>query len=186
MTRADLLALVQSVAEAAARCVGAKPSQTERRAAVHAPTFGRRDRQAVELAARAGAWRANGGAAGSPDADLSVAAVLALRERVQRQRDERARMLAADDAALAVLDETARIYDAATVREAAEACGVWGIVARLIVIDSGCDTMVCMVNDPQTAEYVRGLERRIANRGESVALLDACDAIIRRRAGVPT
>lgn len=197
MTRADLLALVQSVAEAAARCVGAKPSQTQRAVHEDGPhwhdvTHGLPMARRVVLAARAGAWRANGEHRGpaSPtgdrpeDAATAAAAVLALRERVQRQRDERARLLAADDEALRVIDETARIYDAATVREAAESLGVWGIVARLIVIDSGCDTMVCMVNDPQTAEYVRGLERRIANRGESVSLLAACDAILRRRAEV--
>lgn len=183
MTRADLLALVQSVAEAAARCVGAKPSQTERRAAVHAPTFGRRDRQAVELAARAGAWRANGGAAGSPDADLSVAAVLALRERVQRQRDERARMLAADDAALRVLDETARIYDAATVREAvAEAFpGAIGVVdgTRIIL------TALAFTTDDERGPWGRApLADAVRRIVDGHRVLAACDAILRRRAEV--
>ena len=177
MTAPDLRALVRAIAEAAAPHVGARPSQTQHHTRTFGPHFGDElrsiSRQTVHLAARAGAWRAKGYERGTPGAPLDAAAVLALRERLQAQRDERARLLAADDAALRVLDETARVYDAATLDAA--------------IIET-CERLHCDVTRwrvkvaaglPPTAPWSR---TQIDRAAESDAFTIACDAILRRRA----
>ena len=162
MSAPDLRALVRAIAEAAAPHVGARPSQTQHHVARHGPWLAHRE-QTVALAARAGRWRTTAHGRGPTVAAqsdaLDAATVLALRERLQAQRDERARMLAADDAALRVLDETARVYDAE------------------------------MVNDVLASQRIVGLYPDGPwSRAEVICLtydqsvVDACDAILRRRA----
>lgn len=115
--------------------------------------------------------------------NASPVAVLALRDRVQAQRDERARLLAADDAALRVIDETARIYDAATVREAvAEAFpGCAGVDKGVRIIL----TALAFATDDERGPWCRA---PLCNAARGVVdghrVLDACDAILRRRAEV--
>lgn len=167
MTRDDLTALVRSVAEAAARCVGAEPRHTDGLLDLRGPHFTGR-RQVVTLTARAGGWCAKGRAEGptiaSDNPAINAAAVLALRERLAAQRDERARLLAADEAALRTLDETARLYDAATVGE----------VMRGAMRDAALEYLRAEGNvGPWTRREVDGV----------MGLAAACDAILRRRAG---
>ena len=184
MTRDDLSALMRDIAEAAARCVGADPLRTEPHVGIHGPYFSAR-RQSVELAARAGDWRVKGSAVGSTvqtaNPALNAAAVLALRERLTAQAEERrrllaadeaalrvldktARLLAADEAALRTLDETARLYDAATVGE----------VMRGAMRDAALEYLRAEGNvGPWTRREVDGV----------MGLAAACDAILRRRAG---
>lgn len=179
VTRDDLRALMRDIAEAAARCVGAKPAQTAGNVAVHGPNFGDRIhgimRQTVHLAARATAhWTAKGYANGPADLSveltpaLAAAAVLALRERLTAQAEERRRLLAADEAALRVLDETARLYDEATVADAVREGG-------------GDDDLVRWVSHTITQRVGGPGPWTRADVREAVA--DACDAILRRRAG---
>lgn len=188
----DLRALAHDIAEAAARCVGAKPRQTQGHTRRHGPHFGDMragiTRQTVHLAARAGAWRAECYERGTPGDALDAATVLALRERVQRQRDERARLLAADDAALDVIDATARIYDAATVAEAARGLApdeVGGdraaasVLRVLRVFDDGADA------SPWTGAAIDRAANCLVLDGRPIALRDACDAIRRRAAEAP-
>ncbi len=187
MTRADLLTLVSAIAHAAAEHVRATPAQTQRSVREHGPHFGDAIHglpitRRVVLAARAGQWGASGshrGAAtlngGAPeDAATAAAAVLALRERVQRQHLERSRLLDADAAALRVIDEMARIYSADVVREA---------VGR-----------ICPGDADEVSRVLRGLAYGVpgdagpwtradtARIGSDVR--DACDEVIRERAGV--
>ncbi len=167
MTRDDLTALVHDIAEAAARCVGAEPRHTDGLLDLRGPHFTGR-RQVVTLTARAGGWCAKGRAEGptiaSDNPAINAAAVLALRERLAAQRDERARLLAADEAALRTLDETARLYDAATVGE----------VMRGAMRDAALEYLRAEGNvGPWTRREVDGV----------MGLAAACDAILRRRAG---
>ena len=170
MTRNDLTALVRTIAEAAARCVGAEPRHTNGHVGVHGPWWTTR-RQAVALAARAGDWRAKGRAEGptvaAENPAINAAAVLALRERLAAQRDERARLLAADEAALRAVDEGARIYDAATVAAAVREGGGDDDLARWV---ERTITERVGGSGPWTRAEVRD------------ATADACDAILRRRA----
>lgn len=188
MTRDDLTALMHDIAEAAARCVGANPSQTAGNVAVHGPHFGDRIhgimRQTVHLTARATArWTAKGYANGPADLSaeftpaLGVAAVLALRERLTAQRDERARLLAADEAALRTLDETARIYDAATVAEAVETLGAADAeLHRSLWRALAAETPEGPWSRHRVLDAARWWPR-------PWALAAACDAILRHRAG---
>ena len=180
MTRDDLTALVRSVAEAAARCVGAEPRHTDGLLDLRGPHFTGR-RQVVTLTARAGGWCAKGRAEGptiaSDNPAINAAAVLALRERLAAQRDERARLLAADEAALRTLDETARLYDAATV---AEACGV---VARDGQRCTGADDLRSYVLDDLRHEPPSWTRHQLRLAACSADVAAACDAILRRRAG---
>lgn len=187
MTRDDLLTLVADIAHAAAEHVRATAAQTQRSVHEHGPHFGDAKHglpltRRVVLAARAGQWGANGshrGAAtlkgnGPEDAATAAAAVLALRERVQRQHLTRSRLLDADAAALRVIDEMARIYSADVVREA---------VGR-----------ICPGDEGEVARVLRGLaygqpgdvgpwtRADMARIGSDVR--DACDEVIRERAGV--
>ena len=103
MTR-SIAEIMRAVASAAAAIVGAKPST------VHgwAQRFGAgiSDHQVtVELYARASAWRASARVTGLHGRGVDLDALLVLRVRVQHQRDKRVRLLAADDAALRVIDE---------------------------------------------------------------------------------
>lgn len=187
MTRDDLLTLVSAIAHAAAEHVRATPAQTQRSVHEHGPHFGDARHglpitRRVVLAARAGQWGANGshrGAAtlngGAPEDDATAAAaVLALRERVQRQHLDRSRLLDADAAALRVIDETARIYSADVVREA---------VGR-----------ICPGDEGEVSRVLRGLAYGVpgdtgpwtradmARIGSDVR--DACDEVIAERAKV--
>ena len=103
MTRSNA-EIMRAVASAAAAVVGARPST------VHgwAQRFGAgiSDHEVtVELYARASAWSASARVTGLHGRGVDLDALRALRERMQHQRDRRVRMLAADDAALRVLDE---------------------------------------------------------------------------------
>lgn len=96
--------IMRAVASAAAAVVGAKPST------VHgwAQRFGAwiSDHYVtVELYARAASWSASARVTGLRKRGIYLDALISLRERVQHQRDKRARLLAADDAALRVIDE---------------------------------------------------------------------------------
>ena len=181
MSAPDLRALVRAIAEAAAPHVGARPSQTQHHVARHGPWLAHRE-QTVALAARAGRWRTKAHGRGPTVAAqsdaLDAAAVLALRERLQHQRDERARLLAADDAALRVLDEAARVYDAAAVDEA---CGVVAAQNGYEVSADGLRHHIrqCLALDAATPPWSR-MQVYMAGAGNDIA--DACDAILRRRA----
>lgn len=174
MTAPDLRALVRAIAEAAAPHVGARPSQTQHHVARHGPWLAHRE-QTVALAARAGRWRTKAHGRGPTVAAqsdaLDAAAVLALRERLQHQRDERARLLAADDAAL-------RVYDAAAVDEA---CGVVAAQNGYEVSADGLRHHIrqCLALDAATPPWSR-MQVYMAGAGNDIA--DACDAILRRRA----
>jgi len=180
VTHDDLSALMRDIAEAAARCVGADPLRTEPHVGIHGPYFSAR-RQSVELAARAGDWRVKGSAVGSTvqtaNPALNAAAVLALRERLTAQAEERWRLLAADEAALRVLDAEARLYDAATV---AEACGV---VARDGQRCTGADDLRSYVLDDLRHEPPPWTRHQLRLAACSADVAAACDAILRRRAG---
>ena len=180
MTAPDLRALVRAIAEAAAPHVGARPSQTQHHTRTFGPHFGDElrsiSRQTVHLAARAGAWRAKGYERGTPGAPLDAAAVLALRERLQHQRDERARMLAADDAALRVLDAEARLYDVAAV---AEALGDMRDGADPDALAWHASPLTTLDARGQKPPWSRAEIRRTTLAAD---LVDACDAILRRRA----
>ena len=173
MTPADLNTLARDIAEAAAKCVGAE------RALSSAAVGGDSATATAAVVARAGNWRADYigpvGKRGADEAALNSAAVLALRDRVVAQREERARMLAADDAALRVIDETARIYDAATAEEAVDmACARFEVNAATRTAN-----VRARLRDgkwPKTRREMEFADGRIA---------DACDAILRRRAGTP-
>lgn len=171
MTHDDLSALMRDVAEAAARCVGSEPRHTAGNLELRGPHFTGR-RQVVTLAARAGDWRAQGRAEAATIATenpaLNAAAVLALRERLTAQAEERRRLLAADEAALRVLDAEARIYDAAAVADAVREGGGDDDLVRWV---SHTITQRVGGPGPWTRADVRD------------ATADACDAILRRRAG---
>ena len=172
MTPADLNTLARDIAEAAAKCVGAE------RALSSAAVGGDSATATAAVVARAGNWRADYigpvGKRGADEAALNSAAVLALRDRVVAQREERARMLAADDEALRVIDATARVYDAETVMEAASATGDRAVILRMWLDGEG----------PWSRERVASA-LTMAQEHDPAATLDACDAILRRRAGTP-
>ena len=130
----------------------------------HAGLFGQ--------SARAGDWRVKGSAVGptaqTDNPALNAAAVLALRERLTAQAEERRRLLAADEAALRVLDAEARIYDAAAVADAVREGGGDDDLVRWV---SHTITQRVGGPGPWTRADVRD------------ATADACDAILRRRAG---
>ncbi len=179
MTAPDLRALVRAIAEAAAPHVGARPSQTQHHVARHGPWLAHRE-QTVALAARAGRWRTKAHGRGPTVAAqsdaLDAAAVLALRERLQAQRDERARLLAADDAALRVIDETARLYDVAAV---AEALGDMRDGADPDALAWHASPLTTLDARGQKPPWSRAEIRRTTLAAD---LVDACDAILRRRA----
>ncbi len=169
MTPEALNTLARDIAEAAAKCVGREPSQAE------SATYPIGGREAAGITCAAGDWRLHATAVGpvgatAPDA-LNSAAVLALRDRVVAQREERARMLAADDAALRVIDETARVYDAATIVETAGDNAARADAMRRWLDGRG----------PWSRE--EAMVAVTVTRGNPSATLDACDAILRRRAG---
>ena len=75
-------------------------------------------------------------------------------------------MLAADDAALRVIDETARVYDAETLVEALWAVRrEWAALVRLESVPWSRSSLMRIHDGPR--------------------VVDACDAILRRRAGTP-
>ena len=162
--------LTNDIAEAAAKCVGGEAG-TFVLPAGEAP-HGVRGATVSAHADKWTVWSENFGA-GDRDA-VNSAAVLALRDRVVAQREERARMLAADDEALRVIDETARVYDAATVMEAAGATGDRAVILRMWLDGEG----------PWSRERVASALTMVQEH-DSAATLDACDAILRRRAGTP-
>lgn len=171
MTPADLNTLAHDIAEAAAKCVGGEAG-TFVLPAGEAPHGVR----GATVSAHAGEWTVWSENFGAGDRDaLNSAAVLALRDSVVAQREERARMLAADDAALRVIDETARVYDAETLDAA---------------IVETCERLHCDVTRwrvkvaaglPPAAPWTRAQVDRAAE-GDAFTL--ACDAILRRRAGM--
>ena len=173
MTPADLNTLTRDIAEAAAKCVGAE------RALSSAAVGGDSATATAAVVARAGNWRADYigpvGKRGADEAALNSAAVLALRDRVVAQREERARMLAADDAALRVIDE-APLYDVTTVR-----AGVAAVIADSPGRDWTWEGLV-MSALPTFGPW-RRRDLSLASGGDR--LVDACDAILRRRAGTP-
>ncbi len=168
VTPEALNTLARDIAEAAAKCVGA--DNCDGRVATHRQGTS----AAVQLIAEAADWRAEGHAVGAEGDALNAAAVLALRDRVVAQREVRARMLAADDAALRVIDETARVYDAATVTEAAGATGDRAVILRMWLDGEG----------PWSREDV-SVAVTMAQHHSVGEVLDACDAILRRRAVAP-
>lgn len=160
MTPEAIDALARDIAEAAAKCI---------RDGAHTV-----EGHAVTVIVPGSDWRVSAHVLGKETAALRCAAVLALRDCVVAQREERARMLAADDAALRVIDETARIYDAATLNTAiGDVCAkhernpdAWRRdVARWLTEPS-----------PWTRAQLGDVPS-----GETFA--DACDAVLRRRAG---
>mgnify|MGYP003480833021 FL=1 len=174
MTPADLNTLARDIAEAAAKCVGAE------RALSSAAVGGDSATATAAVVARAGNWRADYigpvGKRGADEAALNSAAVLALRDRVVAQREERARMLAADDAALRVIDETARVYDAETVAEAVKATG-------RELTHEGAYPLLAATLDALGEDDAPWTRAQVDEWDSGIA--DACDAILRRRAGTP-
>ena len=161
MTPEALNALARDIAEAAAKCIRAGATAV--------------NGHAITVIVPDSDWRVDAYALGEETDALRCAAVLALRDRVVAQREERARMLAADDAALRVIDETARIYDAATAEEAVDmACARFEVNAATRTAN-----VRARLRDgkwPKTRREMEFADGRIA---------DACDAILRRRAGTP-
>ena len=174
MTPEALNTLARDIAEAAAKCVGAE------RALSSAAVGGDSATATAAVVARAGNWRADYigpvGKIGAPGTALNSAAVLALRDRVAAQQEERARMLAADDAALRVIDETARVYDAETVAEAVRATG-------REFTHEGAYPLLAATLDALGEDDAPWTRARVDLWDSAIA--DACDAILRRRAGTP-
>ena len=172
MTPADLNTLARDIAEAAAKCVGAE------RALSSAAVGGDSATATAAVVARAGNWRADYigpvGKRGADEAALNSAAVLALRDRVVAQREERARMLRADKAALKAIDTRAGLYDEATVREA---CAV---AADPSAPPDLADRIVADLHEFDPPPWSRAQVHY-----ECGWALDACDAILRCRAGTP-
>lgn len=173
MTPEALNTLARYIAEAAAKCVGATTAlqSTGRAEVTPSPTLASPRGEYVSIVADARGWSARAEVHGAPSAALNSAAVLALRDRVAAQREERARMLAADDAALRVIDETARVYDAATIVETAGDNAARADAMRRWLDGRG----------PWSRE--EAMVAVTVTRGNPSATLDACDAILRRRAG---
>ena len=174
MTPEALSNLTNDVAEAAAKCMGAEPSQAG--ASIRRHIAG--ESAVVACSAWAGEWSARASSpAGHNGTDaLNSAAVIALRDRVVAQREERARMLAADDAALRVIDETARVYDAETVAEAVRATG-------REFTHEGAYPLLAATLDALGEDDAPWTRARVDLWDSDIA--DACDAILRRRAGTP-
>lgn len=179
MTPEALNTLARDIAEAAAKCVGAPAARTRGDAgSSEVSPCADRDTITVAIAATAALWRAYGDAHGALGAALNSAAVLALRDRVVAQREERARMLAADDAALRVIDATARMYDAALIGEAVSA--MESDPAEVTRMQRGVFAHLTAGNLD-----VRGPWTRAQVDEWDSGIADACDAILRRRAGTP-
>ncbi len=85
-------------------------------------------------------------------------------------------MLAADDAALRVIDETARVYDAETVAEAVRATG-------REFTHEGAYPLLAATLDALGEDDAPWTRARVDLWDSGIA--DACDAILRRRAGTP-
>lgn len=176
MTPEALNTLVRDIAEAAAKCVGAE------RALSSAAVGGDSATATAAVVARAGNWRADYigpvGKRGADEAALNSAAVLALRDRVVAQRFEREKMLRADLAALDVIDGTARMYDAALIGEAVSA--MESDPAEVTRMQRGVFAHLTAGNLD-----VRGPWTRAQVDEWDSGIADACDAILRRRAGTP-
>jgi hypothetical protein len=171
--------LARDIAEAAAKCVGCEArsvagATNEMSAWSHTDAA----RVSVSVAADAGEWKAYACADGHTGAALNSAAALALRDRVVAQREERARMLAADDAALRVIDGSARMYDAALIGEAVSA--MESDPAEVTRMQRGVFAHLTAGNPD-----VRGPWTRAQVDEWDSGIADACDAILRRRAGTP-
>lgn len=177
MTPADLNSLARDIAEAAAKCV---VSSVVVGKADAVPAWTREDPGAVAIivTARAGEWLACGDIHGHPSTALNAAAVLALRDRVAAQWEEREKMLRADLAALDVIDGTARMYDAALIGEAVSA--MESDAAEVTRMQRGVFAHLTAGNPD-----VRGPWTRAEVDEWDSAIADACDAILRRRAGTP-
>lgn len=172
MTPEALNTLARDIAEAAAKCVGA--DNCDGRVATHRQGAS----AAVQLIADAADWRAEGHAVGTEGATLNSAAVLALRDRVVAQRFEREKMLRADLAAIEVIDGTARMYDAALIGEAVAA--MESDPAEVTRMQRGVFAHLTAGNLD-----VRGPWTRAQVDEWDSGIADACDAILRRRAGTP-
>ena len=171
MTPADLNTLARDIAEAAAKCVGAEFVNV----GASARTYTAGETAVAACSAWAGEWSAQASSpAGHNGTALNSAAVLALRDRVAAQQEERARMLAADDAALRVIDETARVYDAET--EAVRATG-------REFTHEGAYPLLAATLDALGEDDAPWTRARVDLWDSAIA--DACDAILRRRAGTP-
>lgn len=177
MTPADLNSLARDIAEAAAKCV---VSSVVVGKADAVPAWTREDPGAVAIivTARAGEWLACGDIHGHPSTALNAAAVLALRDRVAAQWEEREKMLRADLAALDVIDGTARMYDAALIGEAVSA--MESDAAEVTRMQRGVFAHLTAGNLD-----VRGPWTRAQVDEWDSGIADACDAILRRRAGTP-
>ena len=168
MTPEALNTLARDIAEAAAKCVGAEFVNV----GASARTYTAGESAVAACSAWAGEWsaRVSSPAGHNGSAALNSAAVLALRDRVVAQREERARLLAADDAALRVIDAKARVYDVQTVAEAVARCrrkGDEDLLGRTLkALGEGAA--------PWTRSQVDSWDSDIA---------DACDVVIRSRAG---
>ena len=174
MTPADLNTLARDIAEAAAKCVG-DVAGTFVLPAGEAPHGIR----SVTVSADAGDWTVWSETAGKGDPDaLNSAAVLALRDRVVAQRFEREKMLRADLAAIEVIDGTARMYDAALIGEAVAA--MESDPAEVTRMQRGVFAHLTAGNLD-----VRGPWTRAQVDEWDSGIADACDAILRRRAGTP-
>ena len=173
MTPEALNTLARDIAEAAAKCVGAEFVNV----GASARTYTAGESAVAACSAWAGEWSAQASSpAGHNGAALNSAAVLALRDRVVAQREERARMLAADDAALRVIDETARMYDAETVAEAVRATG-------REFTHEGAYPLLAATLDALGEDDAPWTRAQVDEWDSGIA--DACDAILRRRAGTP-
>jgi hypothetical protein len=176
VTPEALNALARDIAEAAAKCVGAEPSQAG--ASIRRHIAG--ESAVVACSAWAGEWsaRASSPAGHNGSAALNSAAVLALRDRVVAQRFEREKMLRADLAAIEVIDGTARMYDAALIGEAVSA--MESDAAEVPRLQRGVFAHLTAGNPDVRGPWTRG---EVDEWDSGIA--DACDAILRRRAGTP-
>ena len=175
MTPADLNTLARDIAEAAAKCVGAEFVNV----GASARTYTAGESAVAACSAWAGEWSAQASSPAGHNGDaLNSAAVLALRDRVVAQRFEREKMLRADLAALDVIDGTARMYDAALIGEAVSA--MESDPAEVTRMQRGVFAHLTAGNPDVRGPWARG---EVDEWDSGIA--DACDAILRRRAGTP-
>lgn len=175
MTPEALNTLARDIAEAAAKCVGAEFVNV----GASARTYTAGESAVAACSAWAGEWSAQASSPAGHNGDaLNSAAVLALRDRVVAQRFEREKMLRADLAALDVIDGTARMYDAALIGEAVSA--MESDPAEVTRMQRGVFAHLTAGNLD-----VRGPWTRAQVDEWDSGIADACDAILRRRAGTP-
>jgi hypothetical protein len=164
VTPEALNALARDIAEAAAKCIRAGATAV--------------NGHAITVIVPDSDWRVDAYALGEETDALRCAAVLALRDRVVAQRFEREKMLRADIAAIDVIDGTARMYDAALIGEAVSA--MESDPAEVTRMQRGVFAHLTAGNLD-----VRGPWTRAQVDEWDSGIADACDAILRRRAGTP-